>query len=79
MLARPLFLAVFTHASGHCGIVVGAEQTASGDSTVPGAPGEITISNFGFRSLAEINSIHQYGWKARAVVRRFTSETGYTY
>jgi hypothetical protein len=57
----------FSDATGHVGIVVGPEQTASADSTAS-PPGLITRSNFGFRP----DSYPGYGQKSKAVVRRYT-------
>jgi RHS repeat-associated protein len=58
----------YSDASGHVGIVVGSQQTASADSTAK-PPGTITISNYGFRSASDKRP---YGKASNSVVRRFS-------
>ena len=75
----------YSDATGHVGIVVGPQQTASADSvawcTTPGTQaGIIDITNFGFRpdgwTSPQMDPITGQpcatsGWKSKAVVKRF--------
>jgi hypothetical protein len=78
----------YSDASGHVGIIVGPQQTASADSaagcTSPGTPAEIIdITNYGFRpdgwASPQINPAtgqpcSTSGWKSNAVVKRFVCQ-----
>jgi hypothetical protein len=58
------------NASGHVGIVVGTEQTASTDGCVVGFEGIIAVNNFGFR-LTPPDPCRQLGMKSESVVKRW--------
>ena len=62
----------YADASGHVGIVIGPQQTASADSTAS-PPGKITVSNYGFRSATDS---HAHGKASNSKVRRFYSVGG---
>jgi hypothetical protein len=83
VIAEPIF---YSDASGHVGIIVGSQQTASADSAADCVSGGTTpsevidITNYGFRSdgsqvlspTGQVCSTH--GLRSHAVVKRFVCQ-----